>query len=243
MTQKEPDVDIVVLAAGKGSRMKLGTNKMFTKINQIPVLYRTLYRLNEFSVIRRIVVVIREDERRDFNEMIQNFGPLAKIEAIMGGGTERHDSVCKGLNYIHQNPLSEIVMTHDGARPFITTTIIKNLAQKCDHNSIVIPVLRMSETVRQQNDNGTCRIIDRDRLFITQTPQAFTNNSIENCFLSEKQKKVTFTDEAGYFEHLGLAVFMVDGEKWNIKITTQEDLIWSEFLLEKYEKLRLEPFE
>ena len=243
MTNKESYVDIVVLAAGKGSRMKLGTNKMYEKVKKIPVLYRTLYRLNELAMIHRIVVVIREEERSGFDAMIHHYGKLEKIEAVIKGGAERHDSVKNGLNYIHQNPLSKIVMTHDGARPFISEKIITSLVNKCQYNSIVIPVLSVSETVRQQKDNGATQIIDRDRLFITQTPQAFTIDDIENCFLSKNQEKVKFTDEAGYFEYRGLAVSMVDGEKWNIKITTKEDLIWSAFLLENHKILRLDPLE
>ncbi len=234
---------MVVLAAGKGTRMHSGTNKMFQKIKSIPILYRTLYRLNELSVIRRIVVVIREGERSDFDSMIRNYGVLHKIEAVINGGTERHDSVRKGLSYIHQNPLSEIVMTHDGARPFFSVQMIKRLAEKSRDKSIVIPVLGVNETVRQKDGHGVTKIIDRDRLFITQTPQALKIDDIVGCFLSENQNKVKFTDEAGYFEHLGLAVSMVDGEKWNIKITTEEDLKWSEFLLENYQDLRLDPLE
>jgi 2-C-methyl-D-erythritol 4-phosphate cytidylyltransferase len=243
MNKKKAYVDMVVLAAGKGTRMRLGTNKMFQKIKSIPILYRTLFRLNELSIIRRIVVVIQEGERSEFDAMIQNYGVLHKIEAVINGGTKRHDSVRKGLSYIHQNPLSEIVMTHDGARPFFTVQMIKRLAEKSRDKSIVIPVLGVNETVRQKDSHGVTQIIDRDRLFLTQTPQALKIDDILGCFLSENPKKVNFTDEAGYFEHLGLAVSMVDGEKWNIKITTEEDLKWSEFLLENYQNLRLDPLE
>lgn len=243
MEKREPIVDILVLAAGKGSRMEAATNKMFLKINKIPVLYRTLFRLNEISIVQRIVVVVREQERPDFTKMLRRYGKLDKITGIVNGGKERHESVRFGLNYIIQNPLSEILMTHDGARPFITGAMLEKLAEKSINRTIAIPLLEVTETVRQRFHDGKSRIINRDQLYITQTPQAFRVADIGTCFLAENQKKERFTDEAGYYENLGLGVSIVAGEKWNIKITTKEDLMWSEFLLSRNSELRLDPFD
>ncbi|MBT3227325.1 MAG: 2-C-methyl-D-erythritol 4-phosphate cytidylyltransferase [Deltaproteobacteria bacterium] len=243
MNIKEPCVDMVVLAAGKGTRMKSATNKMYQKIKGVPLIYRTLYRLNALSIVRRIIVVIREDEGAVFDDMLCTYGALHKVEGVVNGGIERHESVRRGLNYIHKNPLSGIVMTHDGARPFVTALMMERLAKSSQEKTVTIPVINVNETVRRRHKNGATQIVDRDQLFITQTPQAFKYDDIATCFLAENQQKLEFTDEAGYFEHLGLAVSMVDGEKSNIKVTTKEDLVWSEFLLENSTQLRLDPFD
>ncbi|MFH2129052.1 MAG: 2-C-methyl-D-erythritol 4-phosphate cytidylyltransferase, partial [bacterium] len=148
-------------------------------------------------------------------------------------------SVRSGLGFVQQNPGSEIIMTHDGARPFITEQLVERLAERVDTGTIVIPVINVNENVRKKNRDGSTCTIDRDTLFITQTPQAFKVEIIGPCFLSDQQRNVIKTDEAGYFENMGLAVAMVEGEKWNIKITSKEDLDWSEFLMTRYDHLRI----
>ncbi|NQU65958.1 MAG: 2-C-methyl-D-erythritol 4-phosphate cytidylyltransferase [SAR324 cluster bacterium] len=243
MGGQEAFVDILVLAAGKGTRMEAAINKMYLKIGGVPVLYRTLYRLNEVSIVRRIVVVIQEKERKDFQKMLIRYGKIEKIKGVVNGGIERHDSVRLGLKYIYQSPLSEIVMTHDGARPFVTATMLRKLAEKSLKKTIVIPVIGVNETVRKRENDGKSYIINRDLLFVTQTPQVFNIDDISNCFFAKGQQKEDFSDEAGYFENLGLDVTMVDGEKWNVKITTKEDLMWAEFLLSRNPELRLDRFD
>ncbi len=243
MSNNDFHVDVVVLAAGKGTRMQSSKNKMYRKIKGVPLLYRTLCRLESLSIVQRIVVVIGEDEDSEFDEMLNIYGSLQKIEGIVIGGSERYESVRKGLKYVHQNALSDIVMTHDGARPFITEAMIDRLVENSQKRTITIPVLNVNETVRRQHKDGTTRIIDRDQLFLTQTPQAFRYDDIETCFLAKNLLNIKLTDEAGYFEHLGLCVRMVEGEKWNIKITTKDDLVLSESLIEKHTQLRLDPFD
>ncbi|MBU2645680.1 2-C-methyl-D-erythritol 4-phosphate cytidylyltransferase [bacterium] len=242
LTNRLP-VDILVLAAGRGTRMNSDINKMFKKIKGVPVLYRTLYRLNRVSCIARIIVVIREEEQADYLDMIRVYGELEKVKEIVNGGRERNDSVNSGLGFIQQNPGSEIIMTHDGARPFVTERLVERLVERVDADTIVIPVIKVNETVRKKNQDGSTCTIDRDTLFITQTPQAFKVESIGPCFLSDQQRNISKTDEAGYFENMGLAVTMVEGEKWNIKITSKEDLDWSEFLLNRYDHLRINSFD
>jgi len=236
-------VDIVILAAGKGSRMNAARNKMFMEINRVPLLYRTLYRLNGMELIKRIIVVVREEETDDLRSMLKKHGELKKIAKIIMGGDQRYDSVRNGLKYVYENPCSDVVMTHDGARPFVTEKLIQCLADNTEENGIVIPVLNVTETVRQIDEKSATQVLNRDQIFLTQTPQAFRAADIKHCFLVEEQRKFNATDEAGYFEQLGFPVVPVAGEKWNIKVTTPEDLSWSEFLLNKYETIRLEAFD
>lgn len=239
----QPQIDTIILAAGKGKRMQQPGNKMFLELKGVPVIYRTLCRLNRTPRIRRLVVVIRKEEKQQFSAMIQTFGGLEKISAFVEGGAERYESVRKGLAYLAQHSDSEIVMTHDGARPFVTEKLIQNLSDSLEQQQIAIPVQKVSETVRQLETGNRTRIIDRDQLYLTQTPQMFFAEDIEPCFLSKEQAGKGLTDEAGYFEELGRSVELIEGDKRNIKITTPEDLVWAEYLLEKHTDLQLTPYD
>ena len=236
-------IDVVVLAAGKGERMNSSVNKMFHEINGIPVLYRTLARFNEISNVNRIVVIIQEQDRYKYEEMTTRFGAIDKIEAAIQGGQKRSDSVRNGLQYILQSPASDIVMTHDGARPFFSPELVRCLETAVKSRCIAIPALSIFETIRQKKKDQPAKLVDRDTYFIIQTPQVFEVASIDECFLSSKQAFLDLSDEAAYFEEKGYSVDLVKGEKWNIKITTQEDLIWGELLLNGYPELRLKTYE
>lgn len=230
---------MVVLAAGRGTRMQLSENKMFQKMKGVPIIYRTLSQINRMLSVNRIILVIRPEEQPLFEKMLKKYGPLEKKLVMVMGGEERYESVRKGLAYLRMKPEADIVMTHDGARPFITDQLIQKLINGLNSNHIAIPVTGVSETVRQVDDNGVTKIINRDTLYLTQTPQAFFTSDIEPCFLSRAQAKLKMTDEAGYFEAMGRSISLVEGDNRNIKITKPEDLAWAEFLLERYESLRL----
>jgi|APSaa5957512622_1039677.scaffolds.fasta_scaffold66616_1 2-C-methyl-D-erythritol 4-phosphate cytidylyltransferase len=236
-------IDVVVLAAGKGERMNSSVNKMFHEIDRIPVLYRTLARLNEISNVNRIVVIIQEQDQHRFEEMTARFGAIDKIEAAIQGGQKRSDSVRNGLQYILQNPASDIVMTHDGARPFFSSELVQCLETTVKPRCIAIPALSIFETIRQKKKDQLAKLVDRDTYFTIQTPQAFEAASIDECFLSSKQALLDLSDEAAYFEEKGYSIELVKGEKWNIKITNQEDIIWGELLLSGYPELRLKAHE
>lgn len=236
-------VDVLVLAAGKGARMQSSVNKMFRNINGIPVLYRTLWRWNAIPFVSRIILILRERDRILFDEMIAGFGKIKKIGAVVAGGETRSDSVRNGLRYISQNPSSDIVMTHDGARPFFSEDLVQRTKSKVSYRCIAVPSLRIYETVRQKLKHHSSRIIDRETCFIIQTPQAFHINEVEPCFLSFEQAALDLSDEAAYFEQKEYRVEMVEGEKWNIKITVQEDIAWGELLLQQNPILRLNTLE
>ncbi len=231
--------DVIVLAAGKGTRMNAGVNKMFLKLHGIPVLYQTLFRLNQCAVVKRIILVSREDEIGAMRTMICEYGALDKVVDIIAGGVERADSVRCGLEYINNHPISDVVMIHDGARPFFTEELIKRLKNGAMKSDAAIPVLRLHETIRQKTGEKRAKVIDRNTLFASQTPQAFKIKHIIPCFLEAEQNRLNLTDEASYFEQLGLEVDMVEGEKWNIKITTRNDLAWAECLLGFYPELEM----
>ena len=224
--------DIIVVAAGSGKRMCAGVNKMFIEIDNIPVLYRTLVQLD----LTPCVVVIKESDKDAFGQMLSEYGPLTKIQAILPGGKERSDSVRVGLKYVLDDQQSNVVMVHDGARPFVSSGLIVRLVQASCVSGAAIPVVRISETVRQKTEPGT-KVVDRSTLYITQTPQAFRHELIKPGFFDNGQLELQLTDEGAYLENIGIPVEMIEGEKHNIKLTTPEDLAWAKWILSRDQPL------
>ena len=235
----ETSSDIIVVAAGSGKRVAAGINKMFVEIRGVPLLYRTLHSLNEARATNRIVVVLKQGERLQYEHMLKHWGALDKIECVAYGGETRADSARAGLHCLRNSPQSDIVMIHDGARPFSTSNLIDRLTDSAKRFGAAIPVVGVGDTVRQMGKDRA-RVIDRSRISLTQTPQAFRYDMIAPCFFSEEQLESHLTDDAAYIEKKGYHMEMVQGEKYNIKITTREDIAWAEFLLTRYPQLRME---
>ena len=230
--------DIVVAAAGSGKRADLGLNKMYAKIDGIPLLYRTLHRLDGIRSVGRIVVVVRREEERQFGRMMRRYGALGKIAAVVHGGLRRADSVRNGLRYLLDCVPSNLVLVHDGARPFVSSRLIDRLADAAKRVGAAIPVIEVDDTVRRRDGERT-EVVDRSLLLLTQTPQAFRKEMIETCFLSERQLSLQLTDDAAYLEREGFRVETVEGEKSNIKITRGEDIAWAECLLARHPELNI----
>lgn len=232
-------IDVVVPAAGSGKRMGMNTNKLFLELLEIPILYRTLKKLSQSPLVKRIVVVLKEDEKTLFEKMVEEQGSVPKLFSPVTGGKERCDSVKNGLAACAGDSPSEIIMVHDGARPFFTMQLLQNLALSAKEYGAAIPVMPVTETVRRVLNNKSTEIIDRNTLFLTQTPQAFHRKYLESCFLSPKSSPPALTDDAAYLEFFGFSVKRIPGEKWNIKITTKEDLDWAGFLLRFFPHLNI----
>ena len=238
MTNPIKKADVIVLAGGSGLRMNRGINKVFLELLGIPILIRTLLKLDCCSHVNWIVPVIRKEDELEFQNLIKKY-PLSKLTDLVIGGVERSDSVRNGLEFLQSNKKGAYVLTHDGARPFFSHNLIANLLNEIEENNCVIPTTPVAETTRIKRADGKSEVIDRNLLALTQTPQAFSINSVEECFLSNSQRKLNLTDEASYFESLGYEVKQIPGEKWNVKITSPEDLDWAECLLNQFEELNI----
>ncbi len=243
MAYKGNQVSVILLAAGSGTRMKAGKNKLLLPINGIPILYRTLHRLDKIQLIDSIILVCKTSEKEQVENLISDYGEVSKIKGIIPGGKERSDSVNCGLEKVRSLQANGFVMTHDGARPFITESLVNCLIESVDEESISIPSIKVVETVRRQEPDGSTAVVDRQHLFTVQTPQVFHVKQIQPCFLDDDKRKLNLTDEASYFEASGKKVIMVNGETWNLKLTTPEDVTSAEILLHRYEELKLSGLE
>ncbi|MCK9217492.1 MAG: 2-C-methyl-D-erythritol 4-phosphate cytidylyltransferase [Firmicutes bacterium] len=223
----------IILAAGKGSRMKAGINKQYLNLNGRPLLSYSLEVFFTCIGIDEIILVISRSDNEIFYDKILNDFHMNKPLKVVFGGDERQESVRKGLKEADKN--TDIIIIHDGARPFITTEMIETCikeASKYGASSLGVPV---KETIKiTDNENFVINTPDREKLWITQTPQAFKHNLIVQAHKHAHEQGKKATDDAMLVEYLNHSVKMVVGDYCNIKITTAEDLVIAEAMMASF---------
>ena len=225
---------VVIVSAGRGSRMKADINKQFLKLKGKEVIAHTIDKFYNNKNIDEIVVVVKEDEADFFRRnIIDKYG--YKNIKIAFGGKERQDSVFNGLKAVNKD--CDIVLVHDGARPFVTDEIIKNSIECAKKNKCVIVGVPVKDTIKIINkDNEVCDTPNRSTLWSIQTPQVFEYLSIIKAHKIAKEKSYYGTDDSMLMEYLGYNVKVIEGSYNNIKITTPEDLKIGEEILNENKK-------
>lgn len=222
---------VIIVAAGTGSRMKKDINKQFIKLDNKEIIAYTIDKFYINNEIDDIVVVIKKDEEDYFKENILEKYNFKNIK-IAYGGEERQDSVYNGIQKLDKN--CEVVLVHDGARPFVTEKIINNSIQEAKkHNAVVVGV-KVKDTIKVVGEEGN--IVDtpnRKYLWSVQTPQVFKYDIITKAYENAYNENYYGTDDAMLVEKIGYDVKMIEGSYDNIKITTQEDLNFGEQILRK----------
>ena len=214
---------VVIVAAGTGSRMNMGINKQFIKLEGKEIIAYTIEKFYNNSNIEDIVVVVKEDEFEFFNkkEILDKYN--FKNVKIAYGGKERQDSVYNGLKLLDEK--CDVVLIHDGARPFVSDKIIdKSIQEAKEHKAIVVGV-PVKDTIKViDNDKNIVDTPNRSVLWAVQTPQTFDYNILIDAYKDAFKNKFYGTDDAMLVERIGYKVKMLEGSYNNIKITTQEDL-------------------
>jgi len=220
-------VSVVIVAAGKGTRMNMDINKQYMDILGKPVLARTLQVFDDCSYIDEVVLVVNEqDILYCKNDIVEYYG-FDKVKALVSGGSERQDSVFNGLKEVTSG--CDIVLIHDGARPFVREkSIIDSIndAREYGASCVAVPV---KDTIKTSDTKGFINeTLERSVLWSIQTPQAFRYDLIMNAHKSASSDGFLGTDDSILVERLGFKVKLVMGSYDNIKITTQEDLVTAE---------------
>ena len=213
---------VVIVAAGTGSRMNIGINKQFIKLEGKEIIAYTIEKFYNNSNIEDIVVVVKEDESEFFKKEILDKYNFKNIK-IAYGGKERQDSVYNGLKLLDEK--CDVVLIHDGARPFVSDKIIdKSIEEAKEHKAIVVGV-PVKDTIKViDNDKNIVDTPNRSVLWAVQTPQTFDYNILIDAYKDAFKNKFYGTDDAMLVERIGYKVKMLEGSYNNIKITTQEDL-------------------
>ena len=223
---------VVIVSAGRGSRMKADINKQFLKLQNKEVIAHTIDKFYNNENRGEIIVVVREDEAEFFKiNIIEKYG--YKNIKIAFGGSERQDSVYNGLKMVDEN--CKIVLIHDGARPFVNNETIDSAIESAKENKCVIVGVPVKDTIKViDENNNVCDTPDRSTLWSIQTPQVFDYSLIMKAHEKAREDNYYGTDDSMLMEYFGQKVKVVEGSYNNIKITTPEDLkIGEEILRDK----------
>ncbi len=226
----------IVPAAGLGKRFGGSERKTFIKISGTPLLLYTLRALHKIGSITEIIPVMRQEDMNRGLEFIESHG-LSKIKQIAQGGRERQDSVNNALGLIKEDCL---IMVHDGVRPFVSPDVTQRLlkeikgSESADGADGVVPGLRVKETLKEIDNVGLVfSTVEREQFRAIQTPQIFPFSVIKKAY--EKAYKDGFyaTDDAALVERMGGKVKVIEGDPFNIKVTTPDDMNIVEYMLTK----------
>ncbi|WP_100334349.1 2-C-methyl-D-erythritol 4-phosphate cytidylyltransferase [Bacillus alkalisoli] len=220
---------VIIPAAGQGKRMNAGMNKQFIELEQKPVIIHTLLVFEHDPLCDQILMVVNEQEIDMFQVLLEKYS-ITKVKKLVHGGKERQDSVYYGMKAAKKDG---IVLVHDGARPFIRQTFIHRLVEKATETGAAILAVPVKDTIKKVINGIATETIERSSLWSIQTPQAFRFSILDEAH--EKAKKDNFlgTDEASLVERIGVDVHIVEGDYENIKLTTQEDLLYANAILSK----------
>lgn len=227
-----PRAFAVIPAAGMGKRMGAAINKQYLLLAGKPILAHTLAIFQESDLIAGIILVTPEDEIPFCEaEVVRRYG-LSKVLAIVPGGAERQHSVMNGLLALG-NKASEddIVLIHDGVRPFITPLLLQQSIDVAIGGEGALVAVPTKDTIKVVHDGLVTGTPDRTTLWQAQTPQSFRFGQIMQAHRRAGQEGFLGTDDCSLMERAGGSIRVVPGSYRNIKITTPEDLILAEAFL------------
>ena len=226
---------VIVPAAGAGRRMGFGKNKAFITIRDVPLLVLCMKMLAETGMVRRVIVVTRAWEITETERMLKEYQPdfFPDINwLVTAGGRERQDSVANGLALVTDE--SGYVVVHDGARPFAGTEVFARTFARAKEFGAAIAAVPLKDTVKVVDARGiVVSTPERSSLCAVQTPQIFEINVLRKGYDFLKEHPVAVTDDASLVEASGHPVAVAEGSYENIKVTTPEDLLLAEKILEK----------
>lgn len=221
------NVTAIILAAGSGSRMKLGITKQRMVIDEESVLRRTVKAFNLCDEISSIVVVVRSDEIAFAKSELSD---LEKVNKIVVGGESRVESAKIGFCATGEN--SDYIAIHDGARCFITDDMIKAVIRDAKTYGAATASCIITDTVKKIDSNGDIlATVDRNSLVFVQTPQVFKTELYKKALDNTELYDSSITDDNMLLERIGVKVHCTNTGKDNIKLTVKEDLKYAEYLV------------
>jgi 2-C-methyl-D-erythritol 4-phosphate cytidylyltransferase/2-C-methyl-D-erythritol 2,4-cyclodiphosphate synthase len=224
-------VTAIILAAGRGTRMNSGINKVFMLLGDQPILVHSLLAFSKCSQVDNLIIVAGPDEFLYVNKILQGVAGI-KHWQVVAGGSERQYSIANALKVIPQT--TDVILVHDGARPLVTTECISDVIQATIQHKAAIAAVPVKDTIKTVNDSGgVTGTLERNTLWSIQTPQGFDFLILQQAYERARQDNYLGTDDASLVERLGVSVKIVVGNYENLKVTTPEDLIVAEALIQE----------
>ncbi len=221
----KPKVGAIIVAGGKGIRMGGTTPKQFRILGQAPVLAHSINAIAEGLTPAEIVVVLPHSHIDFWQNLAARFEVAP--HRVVEGGNERYDSVKAGLEALNSD--LEIIAVHDGVRPLCSAALLERCLESTIKYGSAIPATPLTDSVRQIEGDGS-KALERSTLRAVQTPQCFDATTLRRAYQLFAEGEPT--DDASLVEASGQSVNLVEGERANIKITTEEDLLYAQMILE-----------
>lgn len=227
------DYEVILLAAGQGKRMKASRNKILLHLMGKPVISYSLNTFMSDPACKHIILVAQQDERELLKELVKKVKRKQQCPVtIVTGGCERQYSVYNGLQALVNQ--ENIVMVHDGARPFVTLSQLKLLHKQVSKTRTAILGVPVKDTIKRVVNGTVEATIPRETLWQIQTPQVFYGNELLSAHQRANADDFLGTDESSLMEkYTDLPVSMVLGSYENIKLTTPEDMLIGEAMVKR----------
>lgn len=219
----------IIVAAGSGKRLPGAVAKQFRPLAEKPLLAWTLEAFDKATTVDKVILVVSEGDTTYAREaVVERFG-IEKVSDIVAGGSTRFDSVTLGLRAIPNT--ADLVFIHDGVRPLITPELIDKVGRIADTSQAAIPAVQQAETLKRVEGEFIIGTLDRERIWVAQTPQVFRYDVIISAYLQAMEQEREFSDDAAVCEAYGISVKIVEGHSSNLKVTTPKDLELARVLL------------
>lgn len=236
----------IILAAGKGSRMKTKEKKQYIKILDKPVLFYSIDKFLKIKKINKLIVAINNEDTSSivFKSLLKKY--YREIESgrliFVIGGKERYDSVYYALCYINEYLLSSTsdkVLIHDSARPNVNLNDINKLISSLNKYKAISLAYKLSDSIKQikktnNNLKPAIKSVDRDMYYLISTPQGFNFKLLFDCYnkFIKSKKSLKITDDLQIIEYFSKnKTYLLDSSKLNFKITTKDDLNMIKYII------------
>ncbi|UXR69794.1 MULTISPECIES: 2-C-methyl-D-erythritol 4-phosphate cytidylyltransferase [unclassified Staphylococcus] len=223
------DYHVIIPAAGKGTRMGRTYNKLLIEISQQTIIEHTVHVFQQDPACKGIYLAVQPEDQQILTTRLACFD---KVKGFIEGGRERQESIHKVIDQL-ELPGEDVVLVHDGARPFITQSAIHDLADAIHTHGAAVIGVKAKDTIKVVRDQFVTETLDRNYLWQVQTPQGATYQVLKDAYDQARTKGIVGTDDASLLEYAGHSVFMVEGNYDNIKVTTEEDLTNAQAIIEK----------
>jgi len=220
-------ISAIIPAAGSGRRF--GEKKQLKRLKGQPLLVHTMTPFLSSEAIYEIIIVVPKGEETFFQRDLRLISEKKPI-IFVSGGLRRQDSVKNGI--MASNNLTDLVCIHDAARPFVTNELIEDSIFACKGFDGAVVAIQSNDTVKYSENNTIKKTIERDNIWLAQTPQTFWKKTLLKALSYADQNGFQGTDEASIMENMGCKILLIKGCSNNFKITYPEDWKRAEKILE-----------
>ena len=225
--EKPPVCSVVIVAAGSSQRM--GGDKLTMKLGAAPVLGRTILAFENSPLVDEIILVTRADRLEEIADLCHRNG-MHKVRQVVSGGATRMESALAGVSAVRHG--AEYIAIHDGARPLVSQELIERTLYAAQKYRAAAPAVASVDTLKAIDEKGfVLGTVDREGIRRVQTPQIFEADLIKGALTKAVSKGLALTDDCSAMDMMGVKTFLVEGEPSNLKITTPDDLVMAEAIV------------